>query len=326
MQNPAPLDVPFWAWLLFAGVILLSLIIDLVAHRGGRGLSRRHAVAYSIGWIVVALLFGGFVALKFGTVTAQAYLTAYLIEKSLSVDNLFVFLVIFARLKIPEAEQHRVLFWGIIGALVTRAAFIAAGAAMLTRWHFVVYVLGAFLIYTGVKTVRTAQGGDKGDRVLPFLQRHLRLTPKLHGHHFVVVEAGRRVATPLMLAVIAIEVTDVVFAIDSVPAVFAISQDPFIVYSSNVFAILGLRALYLVLADMLKDLKYLHYGLAAILVFAGAKMLTSDLFHLPHAVSLLTVAAILLFAIIPSVIARRRAQRASDHGASDHDVGSLSKG
>ena len=261
----------------------------------------------------MALLFAGFVALEFGTVTAQAFVTAYLIEKSLSVDNLFVFLVIFARLKIPEAEQHRVLFWGIIGALVTRAAFIAAGSALLTRWHFAVYILGAFLIYTGVKTVRAAQGEAKESRVLPFLQRHLRLTPNLHGHHFLVVEAGRRVATPLMLAVIAIEVTDVVFAIDSVPAVFAISQEPFIVYSSNVFAILGLRALYLVLAGMLKDLKYLHYGLAAILVFAGAKMLTSGLFHVPHAVSLLSVAAILLLSIIPSVIARRRVQRASDH-------------
>jgi tellurite resistance protein TerC len=321
MPNVAPLDVPFWVWLLFAGVVLLSLVIDLVAHRGGRGLSRKHAVAYSIGWIVVALLFAGFVALEFGWVTAQAFVTAYLIEKSLSVDNLFVFLVIFGTLKIPGAEQHRVLFWGIIGALVSRAAFIAAGSALLTRWHFAVYVLGAFLIFTGIKTARSAPDAAKQGRVLPFLQRHLRLTPNLHGHRFFVVEAGRRVATPLMLALVAIEVTDLLFAVDSVPAVFAISQEPFIVYSSNVFAILGLRALYLVLADLLKDLKYLHYGLAAILVFAGAKMLTSDLLHVPHAVSLLSIVAILAAAIIPSVISRRRARHISEH-----DLGGLSKG
>jgi tellurite resistance protein TerC len=319
-DSSVPLDVPFWAWLLFAGVILLSLIVDLVAHRGGRGLSRRHAVGYSVGWIALALLFAGFVALEFGSVTAQAFLTAYLIEKSLSIDNLFVFLVIFARLKIPEAEQHRVLFWGIIGALVSRALFIAAGAALLARWHFAVYVLGAFLIYTGFKTARVAHGPTKEGWALAFLQRHLRLTSSLHGHHFFVVEAGRRVGTPLMLAVIAIEITDVIFALDSVPAVFAISRDPFIVYSSNVFAILGLRALYLVLADMLKDLKYLHYGLAAILAFAGTKMLTSDLLHLPAAVSLLIVALILVSSIIPSVIARRRLRRASDH-----EIGTLSK-
>jgi len=192
---------------------------------------------------------------------------------------------------------------------------------MLTRWHYAVYVLGAFLIFTGVRTARAAPEAATEGRVLPFLQRHLRLTPNLHGHRFFVVEAGRRVATPLMLALVAIEVTDLLFAVDSVPAVFAISQEPFIVYSSNVFAILGLRALYLVLADLLKDLKYLHYGLAAILVFAGAKMLTSDIVHVPHAVSLLSVVAILVAAIIPSVVARRRARQASDH-----DLGGLSKG
>jgi tellurite resistance protein TerC len=183
--------------------------------------------------------------------------------------------------------------------------FIASGAALLARWHGAIYVLGAFLIYTGVQTAR-AHAAEPGEgRVLPWLRRHLPFTPRVHGHRFLVVEEGRRVATPLLLALLAIEATDILFAVDSVPAVFAVSREPFIVYSSNVFAILGLRALYLVLATLLQDLKYLRFALAAILVFAGVKMLGSSFFHVPHFVSLFVIAAFLLAAIVPSVIARR---------------------
>jgi tellurite resistance protein TerC len=301
-----PVEIPFWAWLLFGGVVCASLVVDLLAHRGGHSLGRKHAIAWSAAWIAVAILFAVWLGIQFGRATALDFTTAYLIEKSLSVDNLFVFIVLFARLRIPQAEQHRVLFWGIAGALVSRAVFIASGTALLARWHGAVYVLGAFLIYTGIKTARIhpAQGGE--GRLLPFLRRHLPLTPRLHGHRFLVKEEGRLLATPLLLVLLIIEVTDILFAIDSVPAVLAVSKEPFIVYSSNIFAILGLRALYLVLAPLLHDLKYLHFALAGILVFAGIKMLGADYFHVPHFVSLLGIASALVAAIIPSVVARRR--------------------
>jgi tellurite resistance protein TerC len=308
MMDRQPLDVPLWAWGLFGALVVVSLVVDLATHRGDREFSRREAVGWSVAWIALALAFGVWVAFQFGHVAAGDYITAYLIEKSLSVDNLFVFLVVFQRLEIAPAQQHRVLFWGILGALVFRVLFIAAGAAVLERWHEAVYVLGAFLIYTGYKTARS-HGEDKTegeDRVLDFLRRHLRIGKRQDEHRFFTVENGRRVATPLLLALLAIEVSDILFAVDSVPAVFAITADPFIVYSSNVFAILGLRALYLVLADLLKDLKYLHWGLAAILALAGVKMLTGKLFKIPHWASLLAIVTILVASIVPSLLARRR--------------------
>jgi tellurite resistance protein TerC len=306
-DSQPPLDVAPWAWLLFGGVILVSLLVDLVAHRGGRSVSRKHAIGWSVAWITVSLLFAGWVGLQFGHGPAVDFLTAYLIEKSLSVDNLFVFLLIFGRLRIGKEEQHRVLFWGILGAFVTRALFIGAGSALLARWHFILYVLGAFLVYTGIKTLRAhPDAPPKEGWVLPLLQRHIPFTSRLHGHRFSVVEGGRRVATPLLLALLAIEVTDILFAVDSIPAVFAISNAPFIVFSSNVFAILGLRALYLVLADLVAGLRYLHYGLGGILVLVGAKMLASGVLHVPHWVSLLLTVAILLASVIPSLVSRRR--------------------
>ncbi len=310
----AALEVPLWAWLVFAGAVVISLAADLLGHRGGRGLGRRGAIAWSIGWIGVALLFAGWVAVQFGREVAGDFIAAYLIEKSLSIDNLFVFLIVFARLRIPEDEQRRVLFWGILGAFVTRAVFIAGGTALLSAWHGLVYALGVLLIYTGVKTARERPDYNEEGKVLSFVRRHLRYTPELHGHRFVVTEAGRRVATPLMLALLVVEITDVFFAVDSIPAAFAISEEPFIVYSSNVFAILGLRALYLVISDLLTGLKYLRYGLAAILVFAGAKMLVSGIVHVPHVVSLLVVIGILVVTIVPSVIARRHDARRVRHG------------
>jgi tellurite resistance protein TerC len=292
-------------WALFAGIVLVSLAVDLVAHRGGRGHSRRSAVLWSIVWIAVALLFAIHVGTVLGGKAASDFISAYLMEKSLSVDNLFVFMVVFARLQIPASEQHRVLFWGIIGALVARALFIAGGTALLGRWHDVVYLLGAFLIFTAYKTARAESLHHEGEsRMLAWLRKHLPIASRLHGHQFVAVEAGHRVATPLLLALITIEASDVMFAIDSVPAVFAISEDPFIVYSSNVFAILGLRALYLVLADLLKDLRYLHLGLAAILALAGAKMIVGTHYHVPHYISLLAIILILTASIVPSLLVK----------------------
>jgi tellurite resistance protein TerC len=233
-------------------------------------------------------------------------------EKSLSIDNLFVFLVVFSLLKVPANEQHRVLFWGILGALVARAIFIASGAALLARWHDVVYVLGAFLLYTAWKTARSHAKADDGEnKAMAWLRRRLRITAELRGHHFVTREAGRLVGTPLLLALLTIELTDIAFALDSVPAVFSVTEDPFIVYTSNVFAILGMRALYVVLAGLLKGLVYLRYGLAAILALAGLKMLTSRHLHIPHSVSLLAILVILVASIVPSVIVKRRRERAA---------------
>jgi len=292
-------------WLFFAGVVVASLVVDLIAHRGGRGQGRKSALLWSALWIAVALLFAGWVWVQLGGRAAGEFVSAYLMEKSLSVDNLFVFMIVFDRLRIPEAEQHRVLFWGILGALVARAAFIAGGTALLAGWHDVVYLLGVFLIYTAFRTVRarTPQPGES--RVMRFLRQHLRVTTRLHAHRFFARERGQWVGTPLLLALLTIEASDVLFAVDSVPAVFAISEEPFIVYSSNVFAILGLRALYLVIADLLRDLRYLHYGLAAILALAGTKMLLSRHVHVPHYVSLIAICIILAAAIIPSLIVGR---------------------
>ena len=302
------LQVPTWAWAVFAVVVVVSLAVDLVAHRKGHGNGRRAAIVWSCVWVGISLLFAGFVGFELGAKVAGEFLTAWLVEKSLSVDNLFVFLVIFKRLKIPHGEQHRVLFWGIIGAFVTRALFIAAGSAVLSRWQFATYVLGAFLVFTGLKTLRSRADEEDGkeSRIIGFLQKRLPVTARLENGAFTVVENGKRLATPLLLALVAIEFTDIMFAVDSIPAVFAISNEPFIVFSSNVFAILGLRALYLVLADVVADLEYLHYGLGALLIFVGAKMLASSYVHLPHWASLGITVAILVAAIVPSIAARRR--------------------
>jgi tellurite resistance protein TerC len=294
-------------WLAFGAVVAASLVIDLLVHRGGRGTSRGAAIAWSAAWIAVALAFAGWIAIVLGRSAAEDYLGAYLMEKTLSVDNLFVFLLVFGRLGIPPIEQHRVLFWGILGALAARGVFIAAGTAVLARWHEVVYVLGAVLLVTGWRTLRAhGTGGGEDSRLLRWLRRHLPLTSTLHGHHFFVREDGRRRATPLLLALLAIELTDVMFAVDSVPAVFAITRDPFLVYSSNVFAILGLRALYLVLADMLERLRYMHYGLGAILLLAGVKMLVADVVHVPHYAALAAILVIIAVTVIASLRATRR--------------------
>ena len=280
-------EVPRWAWLPFAIVVAVGLVVDLLAHRGARGNSRSAAIGWSVAWISVSLAFAGWIAVQFGGESAEDFLAAYLTEKSLSFDNLFVFMLLFQRLGLPRTEQHRVLFWGILGALLSRAIFIGSGVALVARWHGVLYVVGVFLVFLGWRTALHGNAGEEeaGPAVLlPFLQRHFRFTTQLHGHRFVAIENGVRVATPLLLAIPLIELTDIAFAFDSVPAAFAISGDPFIVYSSNVFAILGMRALYLVIADVVKDMKYLYASISAILVFAGAKMLTARIFPLPHVV------------------------------------------
>jgi tellurite resistance protein TerC len=280
------MHVPLSMWVVFGGIVAVSLVLDLLSHRGEHGTSRRAAIVWSCVWIAAALAFCAWIGLRLGRGAAEDFLTAYLMEKSLSVDNLFVFLLVFGQLKMKPAEQHRVLFWGILGALVFRGVFIAAGTAVLARWHEVVYVLGVFLVVTGLRTLRS-HGTEKDESgVMKFARERLHLK------------------STFLLAVVTIELTDIMFAIDSVPAVFAISSDPFIVYTSNVFAILGLRALYLVLSDLLGRLRYMHYGLSAILIFAGAKMLTSGFFHVPHIVSLVVIGVIMVVTIVASVARR----------------------
>jgi tellurite resistance protein TerC len=301
------LVIPAWAWGLLAGVMLLLISIDLFAHRGDHIDSRRRALAWSVLWIAAAVGFGVFVAAYFGAVVAEQYFAAYLLEKSLSVDNLFLFVVVFAALGIPPAEQRRVLTWGIIGALVTRGLFIALGAAALQRWHEITYVFGAILVVTAWKMLRETHGTSQ--RLLPWLERHLPWTKERAGHHFIVRRDGRWVATPLLVALLAIELTDVVFAIDSIPAAFAVSEEPFVIYSSNVFAVLGLRALYVVLVGAIAELRHLRYGLSAVLAFAGGKMLAAPWIVISPIASVGVISLILGAAVTTSVVASRRERR-----------------
>jgi TerC family integral membrane protein len=302
------LSVPPWAWALLAVLLLVMITVDLFAHRGDHVDSPNRARAWTVGWIVVALLFNGFVAIWFGAEAGEQFLAAYLLEKSLSVDNLFVFLLIFGTLGIPKQEQRRVLSWGILGALLTRGLFIAIGAAALQRWQGVTYVFGAILIFTAFKMVRSSE--QKGEqRLLEWLEKKIPWTRKLDGHHFFTRQNGRRLGTPLLIALVAIELTDIVFAVDSVPAAFAVTDAPFIVYSSNVLAILGLRSLYVVLAGALAELRYLHYGLAVVLAIAGLKMILARWIHVPPLAAVAVILLVIGSVVVASVLADRRDRR-----------------
>jgi len=297
-----------WLWIGFLAFVVAMLALDLgVFHRNAHAVTRREALTWSAVWAALAVAFAGVVWWLFGAVRAQEYLTGWVIEKSLSVDNLFVILMIFTALRIPAGDQHRVLFIGIVSALVLRAAMIVGGAALLARFHWLLYVLGAFLLVTGVRLWRHRRDAPdaEGGAATRWLRRVLPSTPRLHGHRFLVREAGRWVATPLLLALCAVELTDVAFAVDSIPAIFAVTSDPFIVFTSNVFAILGLRSLYFVLADLADRFRHLRTGLAAVLVYVGAKMMAAPWVKIPAALSLAVIVAILAVAIGWSMLERR---------------------
>ena len=296
-------------WGGFVAFVLAMLALDLgVFHRNAHVVGFREALTWSGVWIGLALLFNAFVAWRFGTPPGIEFLTGYLIEKSLSVDNIFIFLVIFSGLGIPLQSQHRVLFWGILTALVLRAAMIFAGAAMLARFHWLIYVFGAFLIFTGVKLFlnRGKEEHPEESRIMRLVRRWIPSTPKLHGERFWVRENGRRLATPLFMALIMLEITDVIFAVDSIPAIFAVTDDPFIVFTSNIFAILGLRSLFFLLAGLAEKFRYLKLGLAAVLVFVGAKMTLIDFVKLPALVSLAIVLSLLSASMLASWWVARR--------------------
>jgi len=272
----------------------------------------REASIWSAVWIGLALLFNLGIWHYLGPQKGVEFLTGYLIEKSLSVDNIFVFALIFGYFAVPQEYQHRVLFWGILGALVMRAIFIAAGAALLASFHWIIYVFGAFLIVTGIKMVLTPAKGLEPEKnpVVRLVRRLFPVSDRYHGQRFFVRDRGILTATPLFVVLALVETTDLIFAVDSIPAIFAVTSDPFIVYTSNVFAILGLRSLYFLLAGVMSKFEYLKLGLAAILVFVGTKMAIIDLYKIPSTVSLGVVAAILAVAVVASLArARRRAAR-----------------
>nr|WP_301334677.1 TerC family protein [Variovorax dokdonensis] len=289
------LDTPLWAWLAFLAVVAILLVLDLgVLHREEREIGVRESLLLSSGYIGIALAFGAWVWWYMGPQSGIEYYTGFLIEKSLSMDNVFVIAMIFGFLGIPRVYQHRVLFWGILGVIVMRAALIGVGAALVQNFSWVLYLFGAFLVITGIKMWLAAEHvPDMGSNpVLRFLRRHLRVTNELHGNAFFVSQPDAqgklvRYATPLFLALAMVEIVDLVFAVDSVPAIFAITNDPFIVYTSNIFAILGLRALYFALAAMIHRFHYLKYALALVLVFIGTKIfLVNFIGKFPPAVSL----------------------------------------
>ncbi|MFN8135686.1 MAG: TerC family protein [Bacteroidales bacterium] len=297
------MDTPVLFWILFNAFVLLMLALDLgVFHRKSHDVSLREALTWTGVWIFLALVFNGILYYWKGQQQALEFFTGYLVEKALSVDNIFVFIMIFSYFQVPSKYQHKVLFWGIIGALVMRIIFIFAGAALIQKFHFTIYIFGALLIYTGYKMFfhnNTKIEPDKNP-VIRFFKRFMPVTPDLQGDKFFVKLDGKRFATPLFLVLILIETTDLIFAVDSIPAILAITQDQFIVYTSNVFAILGLRSLYFALAGVVNRFWLLSYGLAVVLVFVGIKMLLVDVYKIPIELSLAFIASIITLSVILS--------------------------
>jgi tellurite resistance protein TerC len=290
-------------WAGFIGFVLVMLAIDLgVFHRKSHEVSLKEAGAWSAVWVAFAGVFTVLVYTWFGPERALEFTTGYLIEKALAVDNIFVFVIIFAAFSIPTAYQHKVLFWGVLGALGMRAAFILAGGAFLQRFHWAIYVFGGILAITGVKLLvqRDQEIHPERNVLVRAFQRILPVTHEPAGDKFTVVKNGRRYATPLLLALVAVEVTDLIFAVDSIPAIFAITTDPFIVFTSNIFAILGLRSLYFLLAGIITRFVYLKVGLSLVLIFVGAKMLLMDVYKIPIVASLGIIASILGLSIAVS--------------------------
>jgi tellurite resistance protein TerC len=307
--------VPVWVWAAFAAFVVAMLVLDLlVLHRRAHEVALREAAIWTAVWVTIGLGFGGLLWLWQGSGTAQAYLAGYLIEKSLSLDNIFVFAVIFAAFAIPARYQHRVLMLGIVGALVMRAVFIMAGVRLLESFHPVIYFFGAILLVAAVKMLR-GEPNPQPERNLAVraLRRILPATERLHGQRFLVRDGTRLLATPLLLALIVIETTDVIFAVDSIPAILAVTTDPFVVYTSNVLALLGMRALYFLVAGATAQFRYLRPGLAVILAAVAAKLLLADVYTVPAWASPAFIIAVLAVVAVASIRHARR-QR-NDHDA-----------
>ncbi len=289
-----------WLWIGFNVFVLLMLALDLgVFHRKEHKVTFKEAISWSVVWVTLALIFNGWIYYDQGKDKALEFLTGYLIEKSLSVDNIFVFVLLFSFFKVPEQYRHRVLFWGVLGALLMRAGFIAAGAVLIEKFHWIIYVFGAFLVFTGYKMLnkKTEDMHPEDNPLVRWFVKKGKVTSDYHGKNFFVRINGQKLATPLFLCLLSVEFTDLIFAVDSIPAIFAITKDPFIVYTSNVFAILGLRSLYFALEGIITRFPYLRYGLALILIFIGLKMLAVDIYKIPVVASLAVIAVILLTSI-----------------------------
>jgi tellurite resistance protein TerC len=312
--------VPVWAWATFLAFVIALLVLDVfVLHRQAREVSLREAGVWSAVWIVIGLGFGGLVWAWAGSGPAQAYLAGYLIEKSLSVDNIFLFAAIFSAFAVPARYQHRVLMFGITGALVMRAAFIAAGISLLDAIHPVIYVFGAMLLVAAVHLLRGGpQAAPEHSRALRWLRRWLPVTDQLDGQRFVVRDGGRLLVTPLLLALLVVETADIIFAVDSIPAVLAVTTDPFIVYTSNVFALLGLRALYFLLAGAAGRLRYLRPGLAVILGAVAVKLLLADVWEFPAWSAPAFITAVLAVVVAASVFPGSRSARRAPTGEAAH--------
>jgi len=297
-------------WVAFNLFVLAMLALDLgVFHRKAHVIKIKEALSWSAFWITLALLFNLGVYFWRGPEIAFEFLTGYLIEKSLSVDNIFVFLLIFSYFGVPSLYQHKVLFWGILGALIMRAVFIATGITLIEKFHWIIYLFGAFLILTGIRMALQKERKINPERnlVLRLFRRWVPVTEEYVEGNFFVKRVSRYLATPLFIVLLVVETTDVIFAVDSIPAILAITLDPFIVYTSNVFAILGLRALYFAVAGIMGLFHHLHYGLSAVLVFVGIKMLVTDIYKIPVSMALSVVAGILFISVIASIIDRKKA-------------------
>jgi tellurite resistance protein TerC len=302
------MDTPILFWILFNAFVLLMLALDLgVFHRKTHEVSLKESLTWTFVWVFLALVFNAIIYYWRGQQQALEFFTGYLVEKALSVDNIFVFIMIFTYFQIPSKYQHKVLFWGIIGALIMRVIFIFAGIALIEKFHFTIYIFGALLIYTGYKMFYHNNAKIEPDKnpVIKFFKKIMPITPDLQEDKFFVKQNGKRFATPLFLVLILIETTDLIFAVDSIPAILAITQDQFIVYTSNVFAILGLRSLYFALAGVVHRFWLLSYALAVVLVFVGIKMLLIDIYKIPIEWSLIFIATTITGSILFSLRIRK---------------------
>lgn len=305
------MDTPIIFWIFFNVFVLIMLALDLgIFHRKSHEVSVKEALTWTLVWVALAMVFNAIIYSWQGQEQALEFFTGYLVEKALSVDNIFVFIMVFSYFQIPSIYQHKILFWGIIGALIMRVIFIFAGVALIEKFHFTIYIFGVLLIYTGYKMFNHngAEIHPEKNPVIRFFKKFMPVTTQLHNDKFFVKVSGKRFATPLFLVLLLIETTDLIFAVDSIPAILAITQDQFIVYTSNVFAILGLRSLYFALAGVVHRFWLLSYGLAVVLVFVGIKMLLIDVYKIPIEWSLIFIATVITASVILSLKIRKTQQ------------------
>ena len=303
------IDTNIWFWVGFIAFVLAMLALDLgVFHRKAHEVRPKEAAAWTVVWVSLALAFAGGLFFFYGREVGLTFLTGYIIEESLSVDNIFVMVLIFEYFRVPKSSQHRVLFYGILGALVMRGVFIGLGSVLIQRFEWILYLFGAMLVITGIRMAikQDEEFSGEDNPVVKLVRRFVPISPRYDGKHFFTIENGKRVATPLLLVLILVEFTDLIFAVDSIPAIFGVTTDPFIVFTSNIFAILGLRSLYFLLAAVVDRFYLLKYGLALILTFVGVKMLGEKLFHVDIVVSLAVILTILSVSIIASIIWPRK--------------------